>query len=147
MTHRITVKKSTGKDYERICIWLDRYNAEKKAKYAPSQFIFRVDDEKGKMIAGAMVKELWGVWEVDVIAASDATRGQGAGKALMVRIEKEARKRKIKSIWLWTMSWQGVGFYERCGFIEMGRIPALLKTRARKKDFRIFYQKILKSKP
>ena len=41
----------------------------------------------------------------------------------MHKAEALARERDLVGLWLDTFSWQAPGFYERLGFIEVGRIP------------------------
>ena len=39
----------------------------------------------------------------------------------MLLAEEHATRRGLRGIWLWTQSWQAIGFYSRLGFQEFTR--------------------------
>jgi len=50
-------------------------------------------------------------------------RGGGHGRALIARIEAEARARGCIGAWLDTFSFQAPGFYEKQGYTRFGTLP------------------------
>lgn len=84
----------------------------------------------------------WGKLEVDLMYVEPEHRGQGIGKQLMSAVEDFARASNLKAIRLNTPTWQGVGFYETCGYKEMGRVP-LDDDAAGNPHFEVTYYKIL----
>jgi GNAT superfamily N-acetyltransferase len=49
---------------------------------------------------------------------------QGVGKALLGSVEQRARDLDLKQIWLtaWTGNLNAIGFYDHCGFSDIGRV-------------------------
>lgn len=52
-----------------------------------------------------------------------ASRGRGAGRLLLSRLERFAAGRGYSQVWVATGS-LGTGFYRRCGWEEAERLPA-----------------------
>ena len=80
---------------------------------------------ESRVVGEAVVLQKWerGITEVELIHVPEVSRGQGYGKALMKEIEDFARTSGSATLRLNTVTFQGEGFYERCGMVEMGRVP------------------------
>ena len=79
------------------------------------------------------------------INLSPGARGRGAGRALMMALEKHARSEGIHSLWAGISSenLDGVSFHEKIGFAHIARLPEVGFKFERWMDL-IVMQKILK---
>lgn len=99
-----------------------------------------VIQEADKPIMGGMTGTLFksGLY-IRFLWVSEALRGQGFGQALMQTIEREAKQRGIKNLFVDTYSFQAPAFYQAAGFIEVGRFSDYIEPGVDK----IFYQKVI----
>lgn len=79
-------------------------------------------DKAGEVRGGirAMVALCW--LQVDHFWIDEALRGQGHGGRLLARAEAEARALGAIGAHLTTSTFQAIGFYERQGYREIGRL-------------------------
>ncbi len=72
----------------------------------------------GHDMAAAVVRWTAHDSEIVYIAALEAARGQGYGKALMRSLIDEARIRGVEALQVGTAnsSWPNIAFYQKCGF-------------------------------
>lgn len=79
-------------------------------------------DDEGKVRGGirAMVALCW--LQVDHFWIDEVLRGQGHGSRLLARAEGEARAHEAIGAHLTTSTFQAIGFYERQGYHEIGRL-------------------------
>ncbi|OOG67495.1 hypothetical protein B0E45_22840 [Sinorhizobium sp. A49] len=79
-------------------------------------------DEGGRVRGGirAMVALCW--LQIDHVWVDAALRGQGHGSRLLQRAEEEARAHGAIGVQLTTSTFQAIGFYERHGYAEIGRL-------------------------
>ena len=78
--------------------------------------------------AGAVFGGFWGCtnfeWlHIQMLLVPEALRGQGLGAALLDAAEAEARARHCRGAHVDSFSFQAVGFYEKCGYVQFGRLP------------------------
>jgi len=52
-------------------------------------------------------------------------RGRGCATKLMIAAESEAGRRECEHVFLDTLSFQALGFYQKLGYIEFGRLSGL----------------------
>ena len=136
-------KPTAGEDFDRVGGQLSAQTLQKgAAAYNALNYTFQACAASGAVLGEAIVTQNWGKLEVDLMHVDEAHRGQGVGKALLKAVEDFARANDLKAIRLNTPTWQGVGFYERAGFTEMGRIP-LQKDANGTTHFEVTYFKIL----
>lgn len=124
----ITIKESEtgGEDWDRIGDALTEFTAHRPNKppaYNPVNTTFNAIASDGKTLASAIVTRNQGMCEVDLLIVDSESRGQGIGTKLLSHIDAFARAHGDVSIRLSTPTWQGEGFYETCGYTEMGRVP------------------------
>jgi GNAT superfamily N-acetyltransferase len=65
--------------------------------------------------------DVWRWLTVDLMWVDDDVRGHGLGRALLGRLEDEARLRGCDWSKLNTWDFQAPDFYRRCGYVEYGR--------------------------
>jgi ribosomal protein S18 acetylase RimI-like enzyme len=134
---------TTGEDFERVGGQLSAQPLQKGAAgYNPLNYTFKACSDVGAVLGEAIVTQNWGKLEIDLMHVHEENRGQGIGKALISAIEAFARANFLKAIRLNTPTWQGVGFYERAGFTEMGRI-SLQEDSNGNPHYEVTYYKIL----
>lgn len=80
----------------------------------------RADD--GSIIGGLSGKTYWQYLEVSFLWVSEAHRNSGHASRLMAAAESEALRRGCKHALLDTFSFQALGFYQRLGYKEFGRL-------------------------
>ena len=101
--------------------WLRAHNE----RFAPGDrhpvrlFAYDDADELAGSLDGVV---FWGKLHVDNLVVRPDCRKQGIGAALMRRAEEIAAKAGCTGVHLDTMSFQALGFYERLGYTEFGRI-------------------------
>ena len=74
----------------------------------------------GRVVAAARGILNMGLVEIRGVWVNPDLRGAGTGRAMMERLEREARRRGCTRAALDTYSWQAVGFYLRLGYREYG---------------------------
>ncbi|MBP2154121.1 GNAT family N-acetyltransferase [Erwinia rhapontici] len=79
-------------------------------------------DENQQIFAGLVARTWWGGLEVQYLWVSDACRGKGVGRDLMLAAEKEAKQRGCHMAYVDTFNFQAVGFYEKLGYSAYGEL-------------------------
>jgi GNAT superfamily N-acetyltransferase len=85
-------------------------------------------ERDGEIVGGALAFRADSGVKVDVIALTPEARGQGIGRQLMERIEKEAMRFGARQIYLGGANAENRGFYWRLGFA--GRRSLMQKSLA-----------------
>jgi GNAT superfamily N-acetyltransferase len=81
------------------------------------------DPGTGETLGGMIGRTSYGLLFIDLVHLPETTRGQDIGSRLLRMMEQEGARRGCKSGFLYTMTIQAPGFYERHGWAEFGRIP------------------------
>jgi GNAT superfamily N-acetyltransferase len=77
-------------------------------------------DESGRIIGGLSARTYWRYLDIAFLWVSDRHRGQDLGTKLMDAAEDEARTRGCERVFLDTLSFQALGFYQKRGYAEFG---------------------------
>lgn len=85
-------------------------------------FALHLKDDSGTILGGLNGYTVYDWLFIELFHLSEASRGQGHGRALMARAEEFARERGCIGIWLDTFSFQARPFYEKLGFTVFGTI-------------------------
>jgi putative acetyltransferase len=90
-----------------------------------------------------------GYAEVKRMYTRESARGRGAGKALLARLEQEARTMEMPIVRLETGTYQdaAIGLYERCGFRRCGAFGHYADLPPHRTEMSIFYEKSLVGEP
>ncbi|WP_374009530.1 amino-acid N-acetyltransferase [Leifsonia sp. LS-T14] len=80
---------------------------------------FRVaEDAEGRLIGCGALHVMWSdLGEVRTLAVEDGWLGRGVGRALLTRLETDARELGLDRLFCLTFE---VGFFARNGFVDMG---------------------------
>jgi ribosomal protein S18 acetylase RimI-like enzyme len=81
-----------------------------------------VRDEGGRIVGGLLGKTYWQYLEVSFLWVSEEHRNAGHASKLMAAAESEAVGRGCTHAMLDTFSFQALGFYQRLGYREFGRL-------------------------
>ncbi|AAT89828.1 N-acetylglutamate synthase [Leifsonia xyli subsp. xyli] len=97
---------------------------------------FRIaEDEDGALIGCGALHVMWSdIAEVRTLAVADSWLGTGVGRALLGRLEDDARELGLSRLFCLTFE---VPFFERNGFVDMGSEtvdPALYAELVRSRD-------------
>lgn len=98
-----------------------------------------IRDEKGGIAGGLYALVHFTTINVKYLWLSQGQRGLGVGAALLERLQAEAEKGNIHCIYLDTYSFQAPSFYEKNGYVEVGRYRDCPRPGVDK----IFYEKRL----
>ena len=122
----------TPADAAVVASGLADYN-EQKAGYRdwrPLAALLR-DPDTGETLGGMIGKTSYGLLFIDLVYLPETMRGQDIGSRLLAMMEQEGVARGCKSAFLFTITWQAPGFYERQGWTEFGRIQCAHDENAR----------------
>lgn len=98
------------------------FNCSKVENYSYENFIFKATTESNMIIAG-IHGQIGGNWlYIASLWVDENYRGKGIGKKLLFLAEKTAFERNCHGAYLYTYSFQGPKFYEKFGYITMGKL-------------------------
>ena len=79
-------------------------------------------NEDGAVIGGLTGKTYWNYLEIAFLWVNEQHRYRGHGSALVQAAELEAKQRGCQHALLDTYSFQALGFYQKLGYVEFGRL-------------------------
>jgi GNAT superfamily N-acetyltransferase len=80
------------------------------------------DADSGAPVGGLLGHTSFGLFFLDLFYLPKELRGAGLGKQIITRAEGEARRRGCTAAFVYTVTFQAPGFYERCGYRRFGEI-------------------------
>lgn len=102
---------------------LGEFNASKAGGEMPKYLLITVRDTEGAVVGGLLGATYLGWLQVQAVWLPDELRGRGYGSALMDEAEKEAIRRGCPRVFLETLSFQALPFYEKLGYAVFSRLP------------------------
>lgn len=109
-------------DMNMIVNGLSEFNATKAGGEMPRYLLVTVRDKDQAIVGGLLGATYLGWLQVSAVWMSDALRGKGYGTRLMQRAEAEARERQCPRVFLETLSFQALPFYEKLGYKVVNEI-------------------------
>ena len=102
---------------------LKQFNKE-NAGYSDSRLLAVLvsNQETRQVVAGLLGRTSLGLFFIDLFFLPDDLRGKGLGSRIIQQAEDEARRRGCSAAFLYTISFQAPGFYERHGYRVFGKI-------------------------
>ncbi len=80
------------------------------------------DPDTDQTIGGMIGRTSYGLLFIDLVYLPETMRGHDIGSRLLAMMEQEGARRGCKSAFLFTITYQAPGFYQRQGWTEFGRI-------------------------
>ncbi|MRW88457.1 GNAT family N-acetyltransferase [Duganella sp. FT80W] len=104
---------------------LTAYNASQSNGDTPNYLVVSLRDDDGTVLGGLIGATYLGWLQVQAVWVSDALRGSGSGSgtALMRAAEEEAVRRGCPRVFLETLSFQALPFYEKLGYRVHSSLP------------------------
>ena len=102
---------------------LTAYNASKADGETPRYLVLSVRDAAGEIVGGLVGATYLGWLQVQVVWVADALRGQGFGTRLLRQAEAIAVERGVPRVYLETLSFQALPFYEKLGYAVVSTVP------------------------
>ena len=81
-----------------------------------------VRDESGASVGGLLGHSSLGLFSLDLFYLPPELRGGGLGSRIMAQAEDEARRRGCTAAFVYTVTFQAPGFYEKYGYRRFGEI-------------------------
>src|SRR6185312_13446853 len=106
-----------------ISAGLEAFNRDTGKHPNPIPLNVAARDESGRIVGGVVAWFAHDSCYVDTLWLDEAARGQDHGTTMMDIVEDEARARGARQVWLYTVSWQAPGFYEKRGYRVFGELP------------------------
>ena len=102
---------------------LAAFNREKFGRVDAQTLDVVVRDEKsGEIVGGLLGHTSLGLFSLDLFYLPETLRGDGLGSRLIASAEDEARRRGCTAAFVYTVTFQAPGFYERHGYRRFGEI-------------------------
>ena len=99
------------------------YNREKFGRVDTQTLDVLVRDKRGEIIGGLLGRSSLGLFFLDLFYLPKELRGSGLGSRLMRQAEDEAKRRGCTAAFVYTVTFQAPGFYEKYGYRRFGEIP------------------------
>jgi len=80
------------------------------------------DPETGEIVGGLLGHSSLGLFFLDLIYVPERLRGGGIGSRIIALAEDEGRRRGCTAAFVYTVTFQAPGFYERHGYHRFGEI-------------------------
>jgi GNAT superfamily N-acetyltransferase len=82
------------------------------------------DEGTGAVTGGIVGHTSYGLFFLDLFYLPEERRGTGLGSRLVSLAEEEARRRGCSAAFVYTVTFQAPGFYERLGYSRFGEVAA-----------------------
>ena len=102
---------------------LGRFNKAAVPEWSKQTVAVVARDDRGELLAGAHAEILLGLAEIRAVWVEEGRRGTGLGRSTMAAIEAAAKERGATRAFLYTYSFQALGFYEKLGYRLLASLP------------------------
>ncbi len=121
--HIVKLEESPdGGDMQALVKGLTAYNAAQANGETPDYLVATVKDDGGKLVGGLLGATYLGWLQIQVVWLDDSVRGQGYGSELMAIAEREGLRRGVQHVFVETLSFQALPFYEKLGYTVFSRL-------------------------
>ena len=118
----IAIETPNNADMGQVMHQLQAYNASKAGGEVPDYLFIAARDAAGE-IKGGLIGGIYLGWlTVTVLTLDESLRGQGHGAKLLKLAEDEAVRRGCPRVFLETLSFQSLPFYEKQGYRVHSRL-------------------------
>ena len=98
------------------------YNESMAGESESCPLVLSITDAEASVIGGLWARTAFGWLHTELLVVPEQLRGQGIGRELIQRAEREAIARGCHSAWLDTFQFQARAFYERFGYVVFGTL-------------------------
>jgi ribosomal protein S18 acetylase RimI-like enzyme len=119
---RIAIEAPNNADMGVVMTQLVAYNASKSGGETPDYLFIAARDGSGTVRGGLVGATYLGWLSVQMVSLDEPLRGQGHGATLMRLAEEEAVRRGCPRVFLETLSFQALPFYEKLGYRVHSRL-------------------------
>ena len=102
---------------------LTEFNSQQAGGDMPNYLLVTVRDDQGTVVGGLLGATYLGWLQVQAVWLPDTLRGRDYGTELMSLAEQEALRRGCPRVFLETLSFQALPFYEKLGYAVFSRLP------------------------
>ena len=113
---RIEIEAPNPSDMNAVAMQLAAYNASKADGEMPAYLFIAVRDAEGAVKGGVVGATYLGWLSIQVLTLDESLRGQGHGTRMLRLAEDEAIRRGCPRVFLETLSFQALPFYEKLGY-------------------------------
>jgi GNAT superfamily N-acetyltransferase len=117
------VDEPPPRELERLEEQINQFNYRTTGFHDGRSLAVFLHDESGALRAGLAGHTWGGCCEIRFLFVRESERHTGLGTALLRAAEQEARARGCDQVVLSTHSFQAPAFYQRHGYVEVGRAP------------------------
>lgn len=115
-------ERATSEEEDALFEGINQISSVPKGINKMQTFAFFVRDSEKKILAGATGMTMYGSLYLELLWVSPELRQHGMGSKLIQECESLAQKRGCTFIFLMTMDWEALPFYQKLGFdIEFTR--------------------------
>ena len=118
----IAIEAPNNADMGKVMHQLQAYNASKAGGEVPDYLFIAARDAAGEIKGGLIGGVYLGWLTVTVLTLDESLRGQGHGAKLLKLAEDEAVRRGCPRVFLETLSFQSLPFYEKQGYQVHSRL-------------------------
>ena len=102
---------------------LTEFNSQQAGGDMPNYLLATVRDDQGTVVGGLLGATYLGWLQIQAVWLPDTLRGRDYGTELMSLAEQEALRRGCPRVFLETLSFQALPFYEKLGYTVFSRLP------------------------
>jgi len=113
---RIAIEPPAPSDMNAVAVQLAEFNASQADGEMPNYLFIAARDHTGAIRGGLIGATYLGWLSIQVVSLDAALRGQGHGTRIMKLAEEEAVRRGCPRVFLETLSFQALPFYEKHGY-------------------------------
>lgn len=123
MAHVRIESEPNPSDMQALVKGLTAFNASQADGEQPNYLLATVRDDEGVLTGGLLGATYLGWLTIQIVWLDDQARGKGYGSELMAIAEREAVRRGCPRVFVETLSFQALPFYEKCGYTVYSRLP------------------------
>jgi len=112
----IAIEPPASSDMNAVAMQLAEFNASKADGEMPNYLFIAARDGTGAIKGGLIGATYLGWLSIQAVSLDATLRGQGHGTRIMALAEEEAVRRGCPRIFLETLSFQALAFYEKRGY-------------------------------
>jgi GNAT superfamily N-acetyltransferase len=115
--------KPQANDMSVVVKGLTEFNSQQSGGDTPNYLLVTVRDNQGTVVGGLLGATYLGWLQIQAVWLPETLRGLDYGTKLMAVAEQEALRRGCPRVFLETLSFQALPFYEKLGYTVFSRLP------------------------